>query len=133
MKMNAISIIEIALEGESEISQVSKKLGMKLWDVHRLLGYLRKQQIISSQVESIRLRNDERVELLKELAKEVNVKKILHESNEIVLSYLIEPISLDDLIIQTKLSRATIYRAKKDFEESGILKKTISEITFLTM
>jgi len=126
MKNMTICVLEKALEGEVSVSSLAEKLGIDPWDVRRHLGSLRRQGYVSSDDSSIKLRNnEEKVCLLTKLSKETDVKKILHESNEIVLSFLTKPITKEDLIEKTGLSRATVYRALKNFNELGIIKKTV--------
>jgi len=125
MKTHTISVLEMALEGEIQVTYLAQKLGMDSWEVQRHIGILRKQRYVSLDDSFVRLRNSEKVRLLVDLSKGTDVKKILHESNEIVLSFLTEPVTKDDLIKNTGLSRATVYRALKDFNELGIIKKTI--------
>jgi len=128
----------MALEREVSVFDLSEKLGIDSWEIQRILGNLRIERIISSKDESIRLLNNEsesvkllnneKVQLLIKLSKETDVKKTLHESNEMILSFLTEPIAIGDLIIETGLSRATVYRALKDFKDLKIIEKTFCGI-----
>jgi len=128
MNTKTISVLQIALEGEIKVSYLAEKLGMDSWDIQRHLGNLRSQKYVSSDDSFVKLRNNEKVRLLVQLSTDVDIKKILHESNEIVLSFLIEPITIEDLIEKSGLSRSTVYRALKDFKELRIIKKTFCGI-----
>lgn len=125
LKSKALSILEIVLEGENKVTKMSEILDMDPWEIERHLGHLRNQKFISSQESSIHVLDNKKVRLLAQLAKKMDVKKLLHGLNDKVLPLLVIPITREELLEKAApVSRATVFRALKDFTDLEIIDKT---------
>ena len=72
---------------------------------------------------TVELQKNAKTMLLKKISQKWNLINLLHCSNELVLSYLTELLTLNEILTNTGLSTATIYRAISDFKAIGIIQK----------
>ena len=119
MNTTSISLLKLAIEKPSKADELQKKLKIGNWQVSSYIrslkqrGYLDKNKTGSL----VSILNCPKTQQLLELSEQnIDIENILRESNEVILSYLIEPQTVNGLIFKTNLSRATVYRALSDFE-----------------
>lgn len=117
MNTTAISLLKLAIEKPSKTEELQKKLEIGDWQLSSYIRSLKQRGYLDKKGSLVSIQNSPKTLQLLEIAKQkIDIEKILRESNEIVLSYLIEPQTINNLIVRSKLSRATVYRAISDFE-----------------
>lgn len=123
MNRHAITVLKIAIKGPVDIIDLIEELEIQPWQIYSHIRSLRQKDYVVLEASQIHLRKDWKARLLNELAEDVDIEKILLESNEEIISFLIRPICIDSIVEQTHCSRSTVYRAIKDFKSIGIIKK----------
>ena len=123
MNRNAITVLKKAMDGSVDIIELMEEMKIQPWQIYSHIRTLREQNYVVFENQQIRLKDDWKARSLHNLANDIDIKKILFESNEDIISYLTEPISINDIFEKSGHSRATVYRAIKDFKSAGIIKK----------
>ena len=123
MHTNAISVLRFALKGPVDVIDLIEKVGIHPWQIYSHIRSLRQKDFVILEGRFIRLRNDWKARLLNEAAKDADITKILYESNEEIISFLTEPITIKEIVQRSGHSRATVYRAIADFNAIGIIRK----------
>jgi len=111
------------MDGPVDIIELMEEMKIQPWQIYAHIRTLRKQNYVIFENQQIRLKNDWKARYLQELANEINIEKILLESNEEIISYLIEPVTVKYIAAKSSISPATIYRAIEDYRSIGIVKK----------
>lgn len=129
MNDNEIEIMEILCENKSIRKDILReKFSVGVWQFNSLLRRLRRKNFIKNDSLYVYLADNLKCNLLIKVSKKYDLKKLLRFSNESILPIVTNGISIDDLIKHSGVSRATVYRALADFEEVGIIKKSITVI-----
>ena len=123
MNTSAITMVKTLLEGPQDAPKLMSELGIKNWQLNALIKDLSNNEYVEKTGKIVKLKETVKVTQLRNLAKKVDIGKILHESNELILSHLTEPIEINALILVSGVSKATVYRAISDFESINIIKK----------
>ena len=111
------------MEGPVDIIDLMEEMEIMPWQIYAHIRTLREQNYVVFENQQIRLKRDWKVKFLQELSEYINIEKILFESNEEIISYLTEPVSINYIVDKSRISRATVYRSISDFKELGIVKK----------
>ena len=111
------------MEGPVDIIDLMEEMEIMPWQIYAHIRTLKEQNYVVFENQQIRLREDWKARSLQNLANDIDIEKILFESNEDIISYLTEPISINEIVEQSEHSRATVYRAIKDFKSAGIIRK----------
>lgn len=120
MNTKAITVLKIALEGPVDVIDLIGELKIQPWQIYSHIRMLREKSYVVLEGRQIRLTKNWKAQLLEQVSKDIDITKVLHDSNEEVLSFLTKPVSIDVIVRETDLSRATVYRALKEFLASGI-------------
>lgn len=128
MNITSINIIKYLTNGVSTVSALMDAVGTKEWQMNSNLKKLSELDYITRDGGTVKLTNNLKSAILKELVKKTNIEKILCGANETVFSYLDELISINEIILKTELSQSTVYRAISDFESIGAVIKIEEKI-----
>lgn len=125
MNTTAISLLKLAIEKPTKAEELQKKLKIGNWQLSSYIRSLKQRGYLAKKGSVISIQDSPKIQQLIELSEQkIDIENILRESNEDILSYLTEPITIGRLIFRTNLSRATIYRAISDFEKiDGFVKQ----------
>jgi len=123
LNTNAITVLKKAMGGPVDIIELMEEMKIQPWQIYAHIRTLREQNYVVFENQQIRLKRDWKTKFLQELSEDINIEKILLESNEEIISYLTEPASITYIVEKSRISRATVYRAISDFKELGIVKK----------
>ena len=123
MNTNAITVLKMTMEGPVDIIELMNTMKIHPWQIYSHIRSLKEQNYVVFENRQIRLKNDWKARFLHDLSNNINIEKILFESNEDIISYLAEPVSINYIVEKSGHSRATVYRAIKDFKSLGIIKK----------
>lgn len=116
MNTTAISLLKLTIEKPAKMDELLTKLKIGNWQLSSYVRSLKERGYLEKKGSTVSIQQSAKALQLLEVAKKIDIEKILRESNEIILSYLIEPQTINNLILRSKLSRATVYRAISDFE-----------------
>lgn len=123
MNGTAISLLKEIINGTTDSKSLMEILGIKEWQFNEHVKKLLQDAFITKDGNVIRLQENAKTALLHEISKKWNLDQLLRGSNELVFSHLTEPVSVNDIVRNTGLSTATVYRAISDFEAIGAVKK----------
>ena len=124
MDTTSIRLLKSLVEGPKESSLLTSLLGIK----ERRLAYIMKnlEDLNYAEKENtiIKLKENSKTILFRDVTKIIDVEKLLYESNEIVLSEIVETDAINDIIKKSGLSKATVYRSISDLQSIGaVIKK----------
>ena len=123
MNINAITVLKKAMERPVDIIELMEEMKIQPWQIYAHIRTLKEQNYVVFENQQIQLKKDWKTKFLQELSEDINIERILFESNEEIISYLTEPTSINYIVEKSRISRATVYRAISDFKELGIVKK----------
>jgi len=123
MNSTAISLLKAVISGTSDAQTLREILGVKEWQFNEHVKKLLQDGYIKKDGNTITLQDNIQTTSLKEVSKKWNLDSLLRGSNELVFSHLTEPFTVSEIVANTGLSTATIYRAISDFESIGAVKK----------
>jgi len=123
MNTTAITLLKLTMKNPSKTDDLRDKLKIGNWQFNDHIKKLSVQGYILKKGKIVELQKSDKILLLSKLSKKTDIEKILRESNEIILSYLTEPITINNLILRTRLSKATVYRTLSDLESIEGFKK----------
>lgn len=111
------------VDGTEDSSTLKEIAGVKDWQFNALIKDLTEQGYVLKQDNLVKFQEGAKSIIFQDIAKKLDIEKLLHESNEIVISYLTEPIAVNALENISGLSHATVYRAISDLESIGAIEK----------
>ena len=123
MNITAIQIIKEVGRGNNNPDNLIQNIGIKEWQLNSHLKDLNQAGILQKENNEIKFLDGLKPATIRDLSKTYNLEKILRSSGEIIFSYLIEPISINEIYLKTGLSQSTIYRSISDLESSGAITK----------
>ncbi|MGB6785578.1 MAG: hypothetical protein WBE60_06850, partial [Nitrosotalea sp.] len=129
MDTTAINIIREVANGNSDPKAIMQNVGIKEWQLNSKLKDLIQQGYLQKEESTVRFQDNAKPTTIRNLIKKFNIEKILRGANEIIFSYLTEPISINEIISKTDLSTSTVYRAISDFESIGAITKEDDKIS----
>lgn len=129
MHITTINIIKYLAEGVTDVPTLMDVVGIKEWQINSQLKDLIQFGYVVKEGKTVKLKDDLKPATIRELAKKINIEKILRGANETIFSYLTEPISTNEIILKTEVSQSTVYRAISDFESVGAITRTSDKIS----
>lgn len=129
MNPTSISLLKAIKEGTSEQAQLIQLLRIGDWQFNTIMRELLNQDYIEKTGSSFALKKNAKATLFYSVASQVDVEKLLHDSNEEVFLNLAEPTTIRDLQLVTGLSLRTIQRSISEFESIGVIKKDDGKIS----
>jgi len=123
MNSTAISLLKEVINGTTDVQTLRETLGIKEWQFNEHVKKLLQDGFIKKDGNIINLQDNAKTALLKEVSQKWNLENLLRGANELVFSYLIESLTVNEIVTNTGLSTATIYRTISDLEAIGAIKK----------
>ena len=129
MHITTVNIIKHLAKGVSDVSTLMDVVGIKEWQISSQLTNLIQLGYVVKEGNTVKLKDSLKPATIRELAKKINIEKILRGANETIFSYLTEPISTNEIILKTEVSQSTVYRAISDFESVGAITRIGDKIS----
>ncbi len=123
MNSTSISILKAIINGTHDIATLKEISGVKEWQFNEQTKKLLQDGFIKKEGNGIELQENAKTVLLKKISQTCNLENLLRDSNELVFSYLTESLTVNEIVTNTGLSTATIYRAISDLGAIGIIQK----------
>ena len=123
MHNTVISIIKAIINDTKDIQTLKEISRVKEWQFNDVIKKLLQEGYIKKEGNVIELQDNAKTILLKKISQKWNLVNLLHDSNELVFSYLTESLTVNEILTNTGLSTATIYRAISDLEAIGIIQR----------
>ena len=99
MDNTSIRLLKTLLDGPKEENQLRSMLGKKERQLAYTIRNLKDQNYAEKENTIVKLKENSKTILLRDVSKIVDVEKLLHESNEIIISNVVEPSTIDKIII----------------------------------
>lgn len=125
MNSTSISIMKAIINDTKDIPTLKEISGVKEWQFNDQTKKLLQDGFIKKEGNVIKLQENAKTTLLKKISQSWNLENLLRDSNELVFSYLTESLTVNEILTNTGLSTATIYRAISDLGAIGIIQKEI--------
>lgn len=129
MNRTAIKIIKHLVNGTSDVSTLMSVTKIKGWQINLQLKVLSQSGYVIRDGTSVKLKDGLKSATIRDLAKKTNIEKILRGANEMIFSYLVGPISINEIVLKSGLSSSTVYKAISDFESIGVITRTDDKIS----
>lgn len=123
MNSTSISILKAIINGTHDIATLKEISGVKEWQFNEQTKKLLQDGFIKKEGNGIELQENAKTVLLKKISQTWNLENLLRDSNELVFSYLTESLTVNEIVTNTGLSTATIYRVISDLGAIGIIQK----------
>ena len=123
MDITSIKLLKSLIEGQKETDELLILLGIKDRWLAYIIKNLGEQNYVEKIGTTIRLKETPKAILLRDVIQIVDIEKLLHESNEIIISSIDENITVVELIKKSGLSKATTYRSISDLQSIGAILK----------
>ena len=123
MNLTSIRLLELLVQGPKTTAKLADLLGIKNRQLARVIKNLIKKNYIKKENNIFKLDQTPKTTLFRDVAKTMNVKILLCESNEAILCNIDENITLDQLMKKSKLSKATTYKSISDLQSIGAIVK----------
>ncbi len=123
MDITSIKLLNSLVEEQKEASDLLEILGIKERRLAYIIKNLTELDYIDKENTIIKLKETPKAILFRDVTKIIDVEKLLHESNEIILSSIDEGITVDELVRKSGLSKATTYRSVSDLQSIGAILK----------
>ncbi len=123
MDITSIKLLRSLVKEQKETNELLDLLGIKDRRLAYIIKNLGEEDYIEKENTVIRLKETPKATLFRDITQNVDVEKLLRESNEVILSNIDENITVDQLIKKSGLSKATAYRAISDLQSIGAILK----------
>lgn len=123
MDITSIRLLKALVEGPKEANGLLSLLEIKERRLAYIIKNLKDLNYVEKEDTVIKLKETPKNTLFRDIAKIVDIEKLLYESNEIILSNVVEYASVDEIIRKSGLSKATIYRSISDLQSIGAIIK----------
>lgn len=129
MNPTSIKLLKAVSEGKSDQSELMKILDIGEWQFNTITRELVIQDYLDKINSSFTLKKNAKATLFHSVVNQVNVEKLLHDSNEQIFLNLTDPTTIKDIQLSTGLSLRTVQRAISEFESIGVIKKDSGKIS----
>jgi len=123
MNSTAISLLKAVINVTSDTRALIEILGIKEWQFNEHVKKLLQDGFIKKDGNKINLQDNAKTILLKSISQKWNLENLLRGANELVFSYLTESLTVNEIVANTGLSTATVYRGISDLESIGVVRK----------
>lgn len=123
MDITSIKLLKSLVDGQKETTELLSLLGIKNRRLAYIIKNLTEEDYIEKDDTIVRLKETPKATLFRDITQNVDVEKLLRESNETILSNMDENITIDELIKKSGLSKATTYRSISDLQSIGAVIK----------
>jgi hypothetical protein len=129
MNKSALILLKAIIDGITIKEEMKKTVHVKEWQFNKIIKELVNRDYIEKNEQIIQLKKNTKAILLRDISKQFNIEKLLHDSNEILLRQLVDRTTIDSLQKATNLSSTTIFRSLLELESIGAIDKTDSKVS----
>lgn len=130
MNSTSISIVKAVINDIHDVAILKEISRVKEWQFNEQTKKLVQDGFIKKKGNIIELQENVKAILLKKISQRWNLENLLRDSNELVFSYLSESLTVNEILANTGLSTATIYRVISDLGAIGVIRKEIDTQEF---
>lgn len=128
MKPTSIKLLLLLLQGPLKKTDLTKKLGIKEPQTNIILRELNNQDYLEIKDEIVKLKQNPKTILFRDIANKYDAYTLLRDSNEKIFYLLSEPLSITELAKKADLSDSTVFRAVAELESIGSITRTKQNI-----
>lgn len=129
MNPTSIKLLKSIAEGKSHQTELMTLLSIGEWQFNTITRELMHQDYMDKTNDVFIFKNNAKAALFHNIANQIDVEKLLHDSNEQIFFNLTEPVTIKDIQDSTNLSLRTIQRCMSEFESIGVIKKVDDKIS----
>ncbi|MCE2614415.1 MAG: hypothetical protein LVO36_00775, partial [Nitrosopumilus sp. (ex Thoosa mismalolli)] len=123
MDITSIKLLKSLVDGQKETTELLNLLGIKNRRLAYIIKNLTEEDYIEKDDTIVRLKETPKATLFRDITQNVDVEKLLRESNQTILSNIDGNVTIDELIKKSGLSKATTYRSISDLQSIGAIIK----------
>ena len=123
MNKTSVKILKAIINETYNVSTLREISGVKEWQFNEQTKKLFQDGYIKKEGSFIKLQDNAKAVLLQKISHTWNLENLLRDSNELVFSYLTESLTVNEIVANTGLSTATIYRAISDLGAIGTIRR----------
>ena len=123
MNITSIKLLKLVMSGQKETSELLDLLEIKQRHLANVVTDLARQDYLDKKNTIVRLKETPKTKLLRDIAQIADIEKLLYESNEIVFLNMDESITINELMLRSGLSKATVHRSVSDLQSIGVVIK----------
>jgi len=120
---SAITLLKSVRNGITDSKELMKIVNVKEWQLNNLVKDLSSQGYIEKIGSTITFKSNSKTILFRDVAGKFDVEKLLHDSNELVFTNVIEPRTIEEIQHSSKISLRTIQRAISELESIGAVRR----------
>lgn len=124
MHSTSIYVIRDIINDIHDIGILRKNSRVKEWQFNGIIHKLVRAGLVKKEGKVIKLQENHKAILFRKISQKWNLINLFRDSNENVLSYLTEPITVNEIATNTGLSVSTVYRAISDLKSTGAIQIT---------
>ena len=121
MNSTALRLLHYVVGGTFDSQDLMKLLKIKRWQFNEHIKKLTQENYIKKNGNTITLQDNAKARLLQSISRRLDIQRLLRDSNEQLFVLVTEPITINQLCINTGLSFSTVYKAISDFKSIGVL------------
>ena len=123
MNTTAITLLKNVINSPVAIGKLKEILGIKDWQFNEHVKRLTQEGYVQREANQIILQDNAKTTLLRNVSARWDIELLFRRSNELIFSHLTEPATVNQIVKDTGLSIATIYKAITDLQAIGVIKK----------
>ena len=121
MNSTALRLLHYVVNGTFYSNDLMKLVKIKRWQFNEHIKKLTQENYIKKNGNTITLQDNAKARLLQSISRRLDIQRLLRDSNEQLFVLVTEPITINQLCINTGLSFSTVYKAISDFKSIGVL------------
>ncbi|MDE1765078.1 MAG: hypothetical protein KGI27_02265 [Thaumarchaeota archaeon] len=129
MNSTSIRLLKAMAEGKTGQPELMKILEIGEWQFNTITRELVNQDYIDKTDSTFSFKKNAKAALFHDITNQIDIEKLLHDSNEQIFFNLAEPTTIKDLQVSTGLSLRTLQRSISEFESVGVIKKDDGKIS----
>ena len=123
MNTTAIALLRNVINSPVTTGKLKEMLGIKDWQFNAHVKRLTQDGYIKREANQIVLQDNAKTALLQSISARQDIGPLFRRSNELIFSHLAEPATVSQIVKDTGLSAATVYKAITDLQAIGAITK----------
>ena len=123
MNTTAIALLRNVINSPVTTGKLKEMLGIKDWQFNAHVKRLTQDGYIKREANQIVLQDNAKTALLQSISARQDIGPLFRRSNELIFSHLAEPATVSQIVKDTGLSAATVYKAITDLQAIGAIIK----------
>ena len=123
MNTTAITLLKNVMSSPAAAGKLKEILGIKDWQFNAHVKRLTQKGYLKREASQIVLQDNAKTALLQSISARQDIGPLFRRSNELIFSHLAELTTVGQIVKDTGLSAATVYKAITDLQAVGAIKK----------